>query len=838
MGEVYAARDPNLGRKIAIKVLSSELALRPAALQRFGQEARSASALNHPNIITIYEVGLESSTPYIAMEYVDGRDLRSIIADGKLSTRRILNIACQIADGLAAAHERGIVHRDLKPENVMLTRDGFVKILDFGLAKLVPTSGEDEATHTFLLESPGTRPGTILGTVGYMSPEQASGLAIDFRSDQFSFGAIAYELATSRRAFDGKTAVDTLSAILHQQPEPLAKLNPHLPAPLRWIIERCLAKEPDERYQSTRDLARELRNVLERLSEASDDTTAVDVVVSPRRGWRVAAAASLLAAIASGAGWMIWKDRQYVSANAAMATVPSTRVVAIFPFEDDRDSTFATGFAATVGSRLGMAEGLQIVPPASTVELSDAAPSAVASKLGAHYLLRGQIMRAANRMRVGYSLIDCRTGRQVAGATLTGSPAEAFSIQDAIAADVAKRLSASIASERAGAERLDGLAQDLYLQAVGYLQRYENEASVDGAIALLERLRTQTSNSEVAAALARGYLYKFRLTRDEVWSRRAAETAQTLASGTTNAETLTTIGEIEFERGEHEKAKAALQRALALRPMHAEATLVLAETHKALGENPAAEAAYRRAIELRPEFWGNHNKLGAFYITTGQAKKAIDAFLKVTTLTPDNPRGYNNLGAAYQQSGDYEKAIAAFERSVTLRPSGSAYANLGTCLFFEQRFAEAARSFERAAALAPNVTQIWANLGDAYRWIEGEEERADAAYDQAITLARKELHLDPRDGATRATLAVCLAKRGSLDAAKTEIARALRDTPADVTLKYQAATVAHLSGDRAAATRHLHDALRSGYPASEFANDPEFGPLRKLPEFAKILERS
>jgi len=268
MGEVWKARDTRLGREVAVKVLPAEVASDPSRLKRFEKEARAASALNHPNIVTIYDIGSVDSVSYIAMEKVDGKTLREVLFSGPLPIKRLLQIAAQIADGLARAHEAGIVHRDLKPENLMVTKDGLVKILDFGLAKLTQTgSGSDEASH--LPTETGTSPGVVLGTAGYMSPEQASGAVVDFRSDQFSFGSILYEMATGKRAFQKGTAIDTLSAILHEDPRPVAEINPEAPAPLRWIVERCLAKDPDGRYASSRDLARELTTVRDHLSETS-----------------------------------------------------------------------------------------------------------------------------------------------------------------------------------------------------------------------------------------------------------------------------------------------------------------------------------------------------------------------------------------------------------------------------------------------------------------------------------------------------------------------------------------------------------------------------------------
>jgi Tol biopolymer transport system component len=298
MGEVYRAKDPRLGREVAIKVLPEAVAQDHDRLLRFEQEARSASALNHPNIVTIYEIGTAGSASYIAMELIEGRTLREVLAEGPVPTKRFLAIAAQIADALARAHEAGIVHRDLKPENLMVTKEGLVKVLDFGLAKLaLPESGEISAMPT--LARPETHPGIVLGTVGYMSPEQASGRALDFRTDQFSLGSILYEMATGTRAFSRSTTAEALVAIIREEPEPISTLSPRLPAPVRWVIERCLAKDPGERYVSTRDLARDLAHLRDHVSGFSAE--AAPVILARRLGWLGPAliAGVLLAAVLS-----------------------------------------------------------------------------------------------------------------------------------------------------------------------------------------------------------------------------------------------------------------------------------------------------------------------------------------------------------------------------------------------------------------------------------------------------------------------------------------------------------------------------------------------------------
>lgn len=327
MGEVFRARDTRLGREVALKVLPAEVSSDADRLRRFEQEARTASALNHPNIVTIHDVGSVDGTAYLAMELVGGQTLREFLAAGALPPKRLLPIASQMGDGLARAHAAGIVHRDLKPENVMVTGDGLVKLLDFGLAKTA-LSGTGAAS-TLSTIADGTAPGTILGTVAYMSPEQASGQSVDFRSDQFSLGVILYEMAAGRRAFARGTAVETLTAILREEPEPLATVNPGVPAPLRWIVERCLAKEPRGRYASTEDLARDLATLRDRLPETTLSAASLSgaAVAAPRRSvWlTLAAGIAVLIPLAFALGRRSAPSLPGVASTAALTQLTNGR---------------------------------------------------------------------------------------------------------------------------------------------------------------------------------------------------------------------------------------------------------------------------------------------------------------------------------------------------------------------------------------------------------------------------------------------------------------------------------------------------------------------------------
>ncbi len=386
MGEVYRARDTRLGREVAIKVLPDSFSTSADRLRRFEKEARAASALNHPNIVVIYDFGESASGSYIAMELVQGQTLRDMLDFGALPMKRTLAISAQVADGLAKAHAAGIVHRDLKPENVMVSNDGFVKILDFGLAKLTLSEGSSGPTQAPTVTR-GTEPGRILGTVGYMSPEQALGEELDFRSDQFSLGSILYEMATGRRAFSRASAPETLSAIIREEPESLASAAPSAPAPFRWIVERCLAKIPEERYGATQDLARDLSTLRDCLSEAGGVAAAVSPRPARRRYGGLLLAA--VAAAALGAGLLVssllptrarpaWPTWERVSFRRGMIWsarfAPDTQtVVYSAAWDGDRVRVFSTRTGASDTRTLDLPSGkiLAISPKGELAFLRD-----------------------------------------------------------------------------------------------------------------------------------------------------------------------------------------------------------------------------------------------------------------------------------------------------------------------------------------------------------------------------------------------------------------------------------------------------------------------------------
>ena len=331
MGEVYRAKDLRLGREVAIKVLPAEVASDAERLARFEREAKAVSALNHPHIVTLFEVGTSEHGPYLVLEKIEGRSLRELLEPGALPVKRALQLGAQIAEGLAKAHAGGIVHRDLKPENVMVSDDGFAKILDFGLAKLIHPELEAGAAAELTTLVEKTASGMIVGTLGYLSPEQAAGRPADFRSDQFALGALLYEMATGERPFRRATTPETLTAILREEPEPIRARNAALPPQLAWIVERCLAKDPNERYASTRDLARDLVDLRDHLSEIGRAEPAGETR-APSASWRARSAWAALGAVAA-ASIVAVALRPEASARAPVLAASSVRATIALPAE-------------------------------------------------------------------------------------------------------------------------------------------------------------------------------------------------------------------------------------------------------------------------------------------------------------------------------------------------------------------------------------------------------------------------------------------------------------------------------------------------------------------------
>jgi tetratricopeptide (TPR) repeat protein len=838
MGRLLRARDPRLEREVAIKLLAERYTGSGEHLRRFEQEARAASALNHPNIVTIYEIGEHDGYPYIAMELVEGKSLRALVSEGFPSMRRLVHIAAQLSDGLAAAHEKGIVHRDLKPENVMVTRAGLVKILDFGLAKLAAgplgtggkTADQDTADVPTANLPVSTQTGHVLGTVGYMSPEQARGLSIDFRSDQFALGTILFEMLAGRRPFDGPSPFDTLHAIVYDEPEDLTRLNPHVPATLACLAQRCLAKDPDARFASTADLAQELAAIRDHLTEAGSRVTGwIQPMSQPARARSIAIGAAVLVAFAAGG---LWLARGRSPAIAGTVAAPVARRVAVLPFRDLSGTAsggrIGEGFAETVSAHLGSGNSLAVLP-AGAVDEGALDLSALAKRTGAQVVVRGSLQFEGNRVRATWAVIEPE-GRHISTGSAEGSPARLLDLQD----EVARRTAAALGLAPAPTAVAGGtdFAGDRYLESLGHLRRYENEASVDAAIRILEELG---SAAPVQAALARAFLAKHTITGDRTWAGRAIEAGRKAAALEPSLGPVReTRGQIDLLEGRPTEAAAEFRRALEAQPNSVEAHIGLAVALERQGRTVEAERAYRRAIEIQPGWWSTWSNLGVFQLLRGNPAGALESFRKAATLSPDNTRVIDNLGIAFQQLGRYEEAIAEYQRSIAIRPTASALSNLGTCWFFLGRYGDAVSAYRRALSAQPDNGVLWLNLGDALRWNGEKTALVHQAYGRAIEVLEADLRVTPRDSDRQTSLALALARTGNHRLAKVHAGTALEIDPGSAYALYQVALVRLAGGETAPAIELIGRALEAGYPTAELQRDPELAPLRSDPRFVRL----
>jgi Flp pilus assembly protein TadD/TolB-like protein len=834
MGEVYRARDVRLDREIAIKVLLPELAASGEHLRRFEQEARAASALNHPNIVAIYDVGREGDYAYIAMELVEGRDLRALTAIGPISLNTVLRIVTKVADGLAAAHARGIVHRDLKPENIIVSSSGYisnagqVKILDFGLAKLVRPLSPTDTTL------PHTHPGAVFGTVGYMSPEQASGLETDFRSDQFSLGVILYELLAGRRPFEEATAAETMAAIIRTEPRPLSAVNPSVPPDIGRVVTRLLSKEPLQRYGSTLDLARDLHELRDRLTLGSGRRSTLPKMprVVARRAVPIAAIATSLALLGAG-GWYALHIEQSARASSA-------RSLGVLPFRDLSGTAdgqlLADGMAETVSARLAQANALRIAPLLDGGARGTLAETAQRAK--ADLLLRGSVQRSGNQLRVTYAIVDPVKGDEIAGDTVTGAVESAFTIEDSIADGVLQRLHAKSAATTTQHDRLSGRNQAAYLEAVGLLQKAKDEPSIDRATGKLEKLLEDDRDSAaVNAQLARALTAKYRMSkRKNLLDDAVLYAERAVQFDSRSPEALTALGIARTLTGHAAEAVESFEKAIAVQPSSAEAYAGMGEALHALGRGADAEAAYRRAIELRPEWPSAYTTYGSYCYRRGRFADAATQFRRAADLLPDSARSHINLGAALQNLGRIDEALVSYRRALAIAPSATVYVNLGTLEFRRGNYAEAGRAFERATSLMPVNCVFWEYLGDADRWTDAKKNEANDAYRKAADAARVALAANPKDAVAKAMIALSTAKSGKPADAQRTIREALELDPTRGEVLYAAGVIAALNGDSDAAVTWLRRAVDNGAAREDIATDPDLRALRIRPEFQEIIK--
>jgi len=722
MGEVYRARDTRLGREVALKVLPEEVSSDRQRLARFQQEARLASSLNHPNIVTIHDVGESDGTSFIVMELAGGRTLRAELASGPLDPRRLLQLGVQLAEGLAKAHAAGMVHRDLKPENVMVTAEGLVKILDFGLAKPSPAAAASDEQSTL---SRLTSPGALVGTVGYMSPEQASAASVDFRSDQFALGAILYELATGRGAFQRATPAETLTAILREEPPAIGSLNPQAPPGLVRILERCLAKTPSDRYASSLDLARDLR---EELALASTAPAAVADARRPR--WRAAGFGLGLVAVVLGA-WLLQRLAPRGGPIASLAILPFVNASG-----DPGLDYLSDGLTENLINSVSQIPNLKVIARTSVFRYKgkDVTPEQVAQELEVRAVLMGRISERGESLAVSAELVDAAENAHLWGASYNRKPSDLLATEEEIAREISENLRLKLSGEQ-----------------------------------MKQVVRRYTQDDEAHRLYLKGrYFWNLR-TRDDLrkgieYFRKAIERdpAYALAySGLADAHSI--LGLYYYQFGPPSEtfgpARDAALRSVQLDPS-------LGEAHSSLAlvrfyydwDWAAAEREFRRALELNPADTNARHQYSHYLLAVGRIDQSLAQARRAVELDPISPMLATHLGEHYALARQPELAIAELKRSLELSPRFPVTHMLLGEVYLQQRlYAEAEAEFLSVEDAFAGTSRARAAVARAHA-LAGRRAQALAEI-EALVGDRTGRYVAPHD------LAFCYAALGDTDRA-------------------------------------------------------------------------
>jgi serine/threonine protein kinase/tetratricopeptide (TPR) repeat protein len=774
MGEVYLAQDTKLDRKVALKILPAELASNRDRMERFVREAKAAAALSHPNIAQIFEIGEDNGVHYIAMEFIDGVTLREKIHRERTELRKLLRYLQHAAEGLAKAHAAGIVHRDLKPDNIMITREGHAKILDFGLAKLIepqPLPGGDSSEVATAMLPQHSTPGTVMGTVGYMSPEQAQGKTkeIDQRSDIFSFGCILFEAATGKKPFEGESVIKSLHMVVYELAPPITELNPSAPAELQRIVRRCLEKDADDRYQGIKEVAIELKHLRRELETGGDFETTVppsgtQAALSTESGSTIKSTAPVSASIPapiSSAEYVVRGLKRHKLAAAVVAvvligavafsayyvrarnTVTAIDSIAVLPFENKSNAAdtdyLSDGLAESLIYRLSQLPNLKVSPTSSVMRYKGKQTDVktIASELGVSAVMIGRIAQRGDDLTISVELVDVRNNKVLWGEQYERKMSDLLATQREIAAAIAQKLQLKLAGNEArGITKRytdNNEAYQLYLKGRFHFARRTDE-DIRRSIELFQQAIKLDPNFALAyVGVSESYnvmpSYPY-MSPNEANPLAKAAVAKALEIDPNLPEAHTVAGMIAATYDwDWVKAEREFKRSLELDPN-------LALTHyryawvylSPMGRHDEAIAEMKRAMELEPLSVVQGANFAAVYLYARQFDKALDQARKTYDLDPNMVTGQNWMCHAYDVNGMYAESLAISEKTTQFNRTlygamGYAYAKSG-----QRQKAEAVLKQWKEIEKTKYVTNYW--MATVYAAL-GEKDAAFAELEKA-----------------------------------------------------------------------------------------------------------
>lgn len=842
MGRVVKALDRNLNRVVALKFLAPQHLESPEARQRFFREARTISALSHPNIATIYAIEEHAGEPFLALEFLSGGTLTDRTRGRRLPMPELLSYARQLAAGLEHAHRHGVIHRDVKPANVLFSDEDRLKLVDFGLAKWA------RATAT-------AHQSGCCGTPAYMAPELMREEEADHRSDIYSFGVVVYELAAGRLPHMATQPIAMFRSVLESSPPPLRTLRPDLPPALCTLISQCMSKARQHRPGSMDQVLSKLDRIEPEAPAAALDSITVTLppasgtrITLSRRQWILASSAVPLAVVAGVAGLpllrRLWAPRG----------LGALRLVAVLPFESADQSPavqeFSLGLHARLASLLVQAEQWQSaisVPPASEISANNVRTVEDARKrLTCDLVFSGSVLRSREGYEIILSLTEAATRRQLQS-RIVRVPYEELPRQDSILLQAALELlrpaltaAPLMAASAAPLLQHNPVAYELCLRAEGVLRRFEGASSVDAALALLDQAIELDPGSAAAHALrAEALVRKYGNTRDAATLESArAASAKAVALNPDLREVAMASGRVAQAAGRYQDAVDHLERAIQIAPADQEALRLLGMALVRARKPAEAEAVLRRAIAASPAYWPAYSTLGWFLYTQNRTEEAVAEYQSVVRLAPEIPDGYRHLGAMFVLLGRETEAIAQIEESLSRGAIYKDYINLGTLRFYLGQFDAAAADYRQAVTLQPKAPEAWAYLGEALEQVPGKQAQSREAFERAIELSREQLQANANDAALWIEAAFASAKLQRRTDAYPAIERAVALAPDDSRVLYRAGCAAEILGNRARALRYIGKAVELGESERNLMREPVLALLRDDPAFSALRNRA